>query len=617
MIAIGACQRAASPTATTIIGGVSPTQVIKQGTPSATPSQAEKNATQTAIARLTEQAYPQPLNPTSTLMTEIPYPEPTQQVLAPTVVMASATPNPSPSPTNTQPPTIFPQATQTERVDLETPTSTHTPTLTPTSTATVYEEYPGPGYTPYIPPPGTEEYPGPEFTATSPPLTGTQASPTMTEYPGTGTQAPTRTPTPRSGSATAPGGGSPIASPTTSSGTGTPGPTPTELPPPMPLSPPPAGSSVTIWHSWSNAETIMLREVIRSFQRTYADVTFTMHFVPVDDMFDTFRQAGYYGGGPSLLLGPASWGPALFEESLISNLAPFVPKDYLADINPAALTSAEYRNSLISLPLSLHGSLMFRNTSVISTAPSSFEELISLADRATHGGVVGSYLELGSSFSAANIIGLGGKLLGEDGLPLFNGAFGLQWLDLLTDYDKAGAVTLNSNRDLQMFLRGRVGIIIDGSWNIQTLAQGIGVEKLAIDRWPTYNNGRLAGWVETDSVYLNANTSDADRFAALSFMGYLLDPEVQMRLAEVGHIPAVVTTQPRDKLIGQAMAAFITGVPAPIVDEELLNLYWRELDQAIRDVFISQMDAKTALNNAQERIIQEIKNPQATPQGEK
>jgi ABC-type glycerol-3-phosphate transport system substrate-binding protein len=378
--------------------------------------------------------------------------------------------------------------------------------------------------------------------------------------------------------------------------------------------PPLAGSSVTIWHSWNRAETEVLRVIIRSFQRTNPDVTFTLLFVPLDDLYSTYRAAAYLGQGPSLLLGPARWGVELYKETLIDDLNPYVPRNYLADINAAALSSTKYQNSLLSLPLSLHGDLMFRNTSLITKPPSSFEELVSLSDRATHGGVVGSYLERGSAFSAANIIGLGGRLLGEDRLPLFNDEYGVQWLDLLAAYDVAGVVTLNTNLDLQMFNRGRVGIIVDGSWNIQNLAQSIGSDKLAIDPWPTFGSGQLSGWVEADSIFLNANTRENDRFAALSFMGYLLDPNVQMLLAEVGHIPVVMTTHPRDKLIQQAMAAFLTGVPYPtIADVDLLRIYWDELDQAIKDVFVSKIAAEIALKNANDTIIQTIKEARTTP----
>ena len=104
----------------------------------------------------------------------------------------------------------------------------------------------------------------------------------------------------------------------------------------------------------------------------------------------------------------------------------------------------------------------------------------------------------------------------------------------MQDFDTAGAVTFNTNRDLDMFKRSRVGIIIDGSWNISILTGILGKENLAIDPWPSYGTGNLSGWVEADSVFLNANTTGDNRFASLAFIGYLLDPNVQLRLAEVG-----------------------------------------------------------------------------------
>ncbi len=237
-----------------------------------------------------------------------------------------------------------------------------------------------------------------------------------------------------------------------------------------------------------------------------------------------------------------------------------------------------------------------------------------MSHEVTHGGVVGSYLERGSYFSAANIPGLGGRLMEEDEDPAFSDAVGLEWMNLLSAYDDAGAVTFNTNRDLDMFKRGRVGIIIDGSWNISLLIQVIGADKLAIDPWPTYGTGHISGWVESDSVFLNANTTDNDRFAALAFIGYLLDPNVQVRLAEVGHIPSVITAKPRDLLLQQAMEAFSKGTPYPIsVGESVLNLYWKELDLAIREVFVSGINPANALKAASDDLLQILRNLQTTP----
>jgi maltose-binding protein MalE len=371
---------------------------------------------------------------------------------------------------------------------------------------------------------------------------------------------------------------------------------------------------VTIWHSWGISETETLKGIIQSFQRLNPNVTFSLLYVPLDDLYSAYQGAAYLGQGPSLLLGPAKWGPELFDEDLILDLNPYVPFDYLTSINPAALASGGYLKSLISLPLSQRGIVMFRNTTLISTAPKTFDELNSLAHDVTHGGVVSSYLERGSYFSAANILGLGGRLMDENENPAFNDSFGLEWFNLLTAYDNAGAVTFNTNRDLDMFKRGRVGIIIDGSWNISLLSQSIGVDNLAIDPWPTYGTGHMSGWVESDSIFLNANTTGDDRFAALSFIGYLLDPNVQLRLAEVGHIPSVINVKPRDTLLQQAMEAFSNGSPYPItMDESVLSLYWKEIDMAIRKVFVSGINPADALKAASNDLLQILANLQALP----
>ncbi|OGO60868.1 MAG: hypothetical protein A2032_07375 [Chloroflexi bacterium RBG_19FT_COMBO_49_13] len=358
----------------------------------------------------------------------------------------------------------------------------------------------------------------------------------------------------------------------------------------------------------------MLQSIIDAFKRLYSDVTFSLLYIPSDDLFNKYREASYHGRGPGLLLGPSEWGYKLYNEALISDIQQYVPGEYLTNINPAALASGKYNDALISLPLSLHGLVMYRNTSILSTAPYSFNELIALSQQVTHGGVVGSYLERGATFSSPDILGLGGRLMDNNENPAFNDLYGQEWLDLLKAFDEAGAVTFNTNRDLDMFKRGRVGIIIDGSWNASILAQAIGADNLAIDPWLTFGTGHMSGWVETDSIFLNANTTGNDQFAALSFIGYLLDPNVQMRLAEVGHIPSVTTTQPRDLFIQQAMVAFSDGVPYPnSIDPYVLNIYWNELDWAIKNVFEAGVDPEMALSTADRNITQIFRELRTEP----
>jgi ABC-type glycerol-3-phosphate transport system substrate-binding protein len=578
---LGACNRASLITPTTFITPSS-THILEVTLVGGTQTQPYPVPGMTATAQSTSEAYPPPTISLRASQTGLPYPQPTERVGSPTAY-------PSPLQSATQGKTTPPSITQSQT--LKSPTPTVTIPVTP--------QYPGPGINPTNP----QSYPGPVITYTPPPYPG----------PATSTPRPTRTPT-RSATAVSTQAGPPTLPQIPTAVIATPQVTATELPPRPPLSPPPAGSSVTIWYTWGAAETDVLKSIIQSFQRIYPDVTFSLLYVPSNDLFSTYQGAAYLGQGPSLLLGPAQWGPALFDGDLITDLSPYVPANYLSSINPAALKSGEYRHSLISLPLSQHGMLMFRNTAIIDTAPKTLAELDALSHLVTHGGVVGSYLERGSFFSAANIIGLGGRMMDESGYPAFNDTYGLEWFNLLTDYDKAGAVTFNTNRDLDMFKRGRVGLIIDGSWNISTLANAIGQENLAINPWPSYGTGYMSGWVESDSVFLNVNTVGADRFAALAFIGYLLDPNVQMRLAEVGHIPSVSTTIPRDTLIRQAMEAFSQGAAFPVgVDESVLKLYWNELDKAIQKVFVNGISPADALKAANDNLIILLKNMGTSP----
>ena len=586
---VGACKRAPIPEAPTMTSKPITTQGRGVGTPEKTLSQPADEATEPVSSPNIEQPYPLPTN-IIIPETGLPYPQPSAVDGVPTNGATSPSAYPPPLSTSTQ------------------------PTQTPTPSATTFiPAYPGASPMPTSA--ATIPYPGPLFTSTNPYYPGPLFTSTSPSYPGPATATPRATRTPSrsvTAGATSSGSGSPTV--VSTPGTATPVPTPTELPIRPPLLPPPEGSTVTIWHSWGSAETDTLQAIIQSFTRSYPDVMFSLLYIPLDDLFATYREAAYLGQGPSLLLGPSQWGLRLYDETLITDLAAYVPDASLANINPAALSSGKYHNALISLPLSQHGLVMYRNTALISTYPTSFDELISLSLQTTRKGVVGSYLERGSYFSSPGIIGLGGRLMDENGDPAFNDQYGIEWLDLLEDYDEAGAVTFNTNRDLDMFKRGRVGIIIDGTWNISTLAESIGAENLAIDPWPPYGAGHISGWVETDNIFMNANTTGDNQYAALTFMSYLLDPDVQMHLAEVGHIPAVITTLPRDLIIQQAMEAFSDGVPYPNeIDEYLLGVYWKELDNVIRNVFEGGAEPARALEIANNNIRQIIREIQTAP----
>ncbi|HBE88747.1 MAG TPA: hypothetical protein DDW67_06360, partial [Elusimicrobia bacterium] len=263
---------------------------------------------------------------------------------------------------------------------------------------------------------------------------------------------------------------------------------------------------------------------------------------PHEDLGGKFETAAATGGGPTVLIGSADWGPAFYDAQLVEDVSARASDEFLSGLNEAALDAVRYNDALIGLPHTIKGVLMFRNTSIIAEAPATFEELLASAQEATAGDVFGASLERGLFFSAGHLTGLGGRLMDENGDPAFNTAEGVEWVNLLDAFSEAGPAEYDTDNDINLFRAGRAGIVIDGSWNMTAFAEAIGAENLAIDPWPAYGDGHLSGYVQTEDLFLSANAGE-DADAGWAFMEHFMSPEAQEILAGVGHIPAITAVE--------------------------------------------------------------------------
>ncbi len=373
--------------------------------------------------------------------------------------------------------------------------------------------------------------------------------------------------------------------------------------------------TVSIRHSWDETQLPALAGIIKSFQTFYPDVAFDVLYIPADDLLQRFEMDTREGLGPTLLLGPAEWGPELFQKGLISEIGNAVKPADLRLLNQAALEEAHVGSALIGLPYSISGVLLYRNKDVITITPNTFDDLITLAQTSTQGATIGSYLERSFFYSGAHLEGLGGKLIDENNLPAFNNGKGVEWLGLLKDMEQAGPTNYFSDEDLERFKLGKVGWIIDGSWEMRDLADAIGAEKLAIDPWPTYSDGKLSGYVLADNVYLSARANEQDRNAAEHFINYLTAQEAQFRIAETGRIPASLAVKLKDppygELVNLAIEALKNGTSYPV--NPAMPVYNLNLDIALRGFFEGALTAEQALQQAQDSILAELAKATPTP----
>lgn len=379
--------------------------------------------------------------------------------------------------------------------------------------------------------------------------------------------------------------------------------------------------TVSIWHSWEEHQRPALLRSIAAFQIMYPEVQFDVLYVPSVDLHASFSAAAVDGAGPTILFGPAEWGPDLYDKGLIVDISEFVGERLLETLNQAAVGGARYGDALLGLPLNLEGVVLFRNKSIIPEAPATYNDLETLAESATTVDTVGAILERSFFFSAAHLNGLGGKLMTPDGDPAFdeNGyRKSLEWLDLLQSFEDAGPTEYSTDNDLNLFKEGKVGFIIDGTWNMRSLAEAIEAENLAIDPWPLHKDGNLSGFVQAENVYISPRAMDRvfseGQILAWMFVESFLSAESQSAMADVGYIPAVIgplEAGVRDPLIAQAMAALGTGSTYPVVPE--MALYTSIMDIALQSIFSGQAPAEEALQWAYDSILETITAGRATP----
>jgi multiple sugar transport system substrate-binding protein len=373
----------------------------------------------------------------------------------------------------------------------------------------------------------------------------------------------------------------------------------TEAPPPTSTLALPRGT-ITLWHSWDESQVPALVAIIAAFRKQYPDVQFDVLYVPVDVLRDRMETSTRDGSGPTLLIGPAEWGPSLFDGGAIADLSSLAGNAFLNTINPAALGTGRYKNALLSLPYNMQGVVLYRNLNIIPQGAITFQDLVNLAQISKQGDIQGAIFDRGFLYSGADLLGLGGQIMDENGDPAFDNEKGLAWISLLGALGQAGPASFNDDQDLDFFRQGKAGMIIDGTWNRVSISDTLGLENVAVDPWPAYGDGHLSGFVQANSLFLSGKAEGDARLASWEFIKYFLSPEAQEILANSGQIPTVKNVPVDDPIISQSMKAMEGGSTYPVRPE--MSAYTAPLDGAIKAIFSDGVAPPDALKSAADAV---------------
>jgi ABC-type glycerol-3-phosphate transport system substrate-binding protein len=343
-----------------------------------------------------------------------------------------------------------------------------------------------------------------------------------------------------------------------------------------------------------------LTRVIEAFHGLNPGVEFVLSYFPTQDLRSAFEAAVAQGTGPSILFGPDVWGPVLWREGWVQDVADLLAPGVRAAILPFALAQVTYGEVVLGVPLETQGVVLYVNRDMLPEPADTVTDLL-VPGGGSDGGPIRGSPDLGLNFAGSQLAACEATLVAPGGEPAFAGAPGLCWLNLLKTIGQGSAPTYNTDGDLGLFEIGQASWIMDGTWSMERLLGSVGGETLAIDPWPVYEGtgSRLAGYVWTENAYLAANLAPEDLEASWEFIRYLISPEVQSILAEPGgarHLPAAAGVWVSDPLLSQAMAALSQGVPFPINPETAV--YAEPVERAIWLVVRQGADPEAALQRA-------------------
>lgn len=365
-----------------------------------------------------------------------------------------------------------------------------------------------------------------------------------------------------------------------------------------PMEPAQLTGTINFWHS--GLDGAMQHEILTAYSQIYPGVTVNMEYVEFDQLKEKVETAAQAGAAPSVFIGPIEWGPGFYQSGLVQDLNGMMASNVLDPLYPVALQSAWYNDALISLPFDMSGVVLMRNQQIIAEPAGDLEELIAIAQRVTHGSVTGAYWETGFFFSAPIINGLGGRLMDENGEPVFIDEEGLAYLDVLAQLRDAGIPLVNyEDTDLDQFKSGQAGWIVDGTWNIASVAEAIGRENFVIDPWPT----PLSGYVVTQNIYISTAVPPEDLPAAASFAAFLVSTQVQQMLSTQQYsqnFPVLEDVQMSDSLQQMALESLAMGTPFPNLPE--LSEYYGPLNNVITNVLWQGQDPSAELQAAYDSI---------------
>lgn len=323
---------------------------------------------------------------------------------------------------------------------------------------------------------------------------------------------------------------------------------------------------ILLWHSWTEAETASLTQIVTNFNEIYPDVYVISQSVPPEELLSRYQRAANLGLGPDLIIGPNDWLTSLADQQLIQDLEPYQPstEEYLS----GAVQTLTYKDKLYGLPLALRPMALYYNTQMVSQPAATLDEWL---NQAANGLAVG----LNTSFRSAvwGVQAFGGDLFDEEGRVVLDQGGFANWLNWLKNaQDAPGMILSRDETSLRnLFFTGKAAYYTGNPDDLAAAQEALGADNVAVTVLPAGPIGPSGPLLDVEAIYFNHASPPAQTETAVLFAKFLTNASQSATLMrEISRVPANRTVKV-DPRLNPGVAGFAaqarTAVPVPNIPQ--------------------------------------------------
>jgi len=326
---------------------------------------------------------------------------------------------------------------------------------------------------------------------------------------------------------------------------------------------------VTLWHSWSPGEAVVLEETLDQFEEIHPDVHISTVAFPYDQLLAEFILAGAEGLGPTLLLGADNWLGDLADAELISPISQEATTWDLFNARNSALI--QYQDQQYGIPLSLAPHALYYNQAMVSTPPTTLDELLAEAE-------AGRSVAFVPRFAKAywGIQAFGEGLFDDQArFTLAESGFA-EWLSWLDEAQSAPGVIMNIDDEslMALFASGQIAYYIAGPEKQAIIAAMIDEEnpfEMGIAPLPGNPDAPSGPILSAEIIMFYEFAAPEERIIADELAAFLVNQQQSIRfLRELDRVPANPNVRVDSRIYPNVYGFFQQSKTAVVIPNEIV-----------------------------------------------